>query len=294
LGIAVTVPKLTRAVVLLLLALQATWSWSRGDDRAFFFIQLSDPQFGMYAADADLQQETANFEFAMATANRLKPAFVIVTGDLVNKPGDPSEIVAYKRAAARLDRSIPLYNVPGNHDVGNVPTRESIAAYTAAFGPDHYTFESGEILGIVLNSVLIHSPQGAPDLYVEQEDWLKAELEKAKARGARRIVIFQHHPWFLENVDEPDKYENIPLERRRQYLELFRRYGVTHLFSGHYHRNQIAHDGPLELITTGPIGKPLGGKEKSGMRIVVVRDGIMEHRYYEMGDIPNQPTKIPN
>ena len=37
----------------------------------FFFIQLSDPQFGMCAANADVQQETANFEFAIATANRI-------------------------------------------------------------------------------------------------------------------------------------------------------------------------------------------------------------------------------
>jgi hypothetical protein len=47
----------------------------------FFFLQLSDPQFGMFTADKDFAQETANFEFAIATANRLKPAFVVVTGD---------------------------------------------------------------------------------------------------------------------------------------------------------------------------------------------------------------------
>ncbi len=46
------------------------------------FIQMSDPQFGMYDKDADFVHETANFEFAVAAANRIKPAFVIVTGDL--------------------------------------------------------------------------------------------------------------------------------------------------------------------------------------------------------------------
>ena len=115
-----------------------------------------------------------------------------------------------------------------------------------------------------------------------------AELEKAKARGARHIVIFQHHPWFLESVDEPNAYENIPQERRRRYLEMFRQYGVIHLFSGHYHRNQISRYGPLELVTTGPIGMPLGGKDKSGMRIVIVRGGSIEHRYFNMGEIPNR------
>src|SRR5258706_4369971 len=52
------------------------------------FIQMSDPQFGMFSKDADYVHETANFEFAVAAANRIKPAFVIVTADLTNKPGD--------------------------------------------------------------------------------------------------------------------------------------------------------------------------------------------------------------
>ena len=87
-------------------------------------------------------QETANFEFAIATANRLKPAFVIVTGDLVNKADEKGQADEYLRIAAKLDRSIPLYQLPGNHDVGNDPTPESIAAYTARFGTaavDHDT-----------------------------------------------------------------------------------------------------------------------------------------------------------
>jgi 3',5'-cyclic AMP phosphodiesterase CpdA len=212
---------------------------------------------------------------------------VIVTGDLINKAGDPAQASAYLSACSRLDRSIPLYNVAGNHDVGNKPTPESIAAYTALFGPDHYSFRSGGMIGIVLNSTLIHSPQSAMQQYQAQETWLETELEKAKKDGAGHIVIFQHHPWFLKEPDEPDQYENIPRARRSRYLDLFRRYGVTHLFSGHYHRNQVAHYGPMELIVTGPIGMPLG-KEKSGMRMVILRDTGFEHRYYEMGEIPNR------
>jgi 3',5'-cyclic AMP phosphodiesterase CpdA len=79
---------------------------------------MSDPQFGMYTKDADFAQETANFEFAIATANRLKPRFVIVCGDLVNKPGDRAQIEEYRRISAKLDKSIRLYHVAGNHDVG--------------------------------------------------------------------------------------------------------------------------------------------------------------------------------
>ena len=37
----------------------------------FFFNQPSDPPFGMCAANADVQQETANFEFAIASIDEL-------------------------------------------------------------------------------------------------------------------------------------------------------------------------------------------------------------------------------
>src|SRR5438045_1616128 len=78
-----------------------------------FFLQFSDPQFGMFTANKDFVQETANFEMAIATANRLRPAFIVVTGDLVNKGGDAKQIAEFKRIAARLNKSIPMYNVAG-------------------------------------------------------------------------------------------------------------------------------------------------------------------------------------
>jgi hypothetical protein len=47
------------------------------------FVQMSDPQFGMFTKNASFEHETVTLEFAIANANRLKPAFVIVTGDLI-------------------------------------------------------------------------------------------------------------------------------------------------------------------------------------------------------------------
>ena len=252
----------------------------------YFFLQLTDPQFGMYSDNAEFAQETANFEFAIATANRLRPAFVIATGDLVNKPGDPAQIAEYLRIAGKLDRAIPLYNVAGNHDVGNVPTSETIAAYERHFGPDHYTFTTPALTGIVLDSSLIHSPDGAPDLAAAQLSWLNSELGKARRDASKPVIVFQHHSWFLTEGNEPDQYFNIPRERRGQYLALFHRFGVKWLFAGHYHRNAEGHDGEIRMITTGPVGKPLGGA-RSGFRIVTVGQSI-SHKYYELGDLPNR------
>jgi serine/threonine-protein phosphatase CPPED1 len=252
-----------------------------------FFMQLTDPQFGMWTSDADFQQETANFAFAVASANRLRPAFVIVTGDLLNKSGDKAQADEYLRIAATLDRSIPLYHVPGNHDLGNDPSAASIAAYVARFGPDHYTFRCGPVLGIVLNSCLIKSPQHATQEAAEQDAWLRTELPQARQAQIPHVIVFQHHPWFSDTIEEPDAYDNLPLQTRREYLDLLRDSGVTHLFAGHYHANCITRHGSLELVATGAIGKPLRN-DVSGLRIVIVRDTGIEHRYYHLGEIPNR------
>ena len=253
----------------------------------FFFIQLTDPQLGMTTSNADFAQETANVEFAVATANRLRPAFVIVTGDLVNKTGDGPQIAEYQRILGKLDPAIRAYSIPGNHDLGNEPTPETLAAYTKRFGPDYFSFTVGSFVGIAIDSCLIHTPKNVRAEAEKQDQWFRAELTRARHDGARHIVVFQHHPLFVNDVAEPGGYENIPPDARARLLDLFREAGVRHVFAGHYHQNALARAGDLQVVTTGPIGMPLRGA-KSGMRIGVVTDAGIEHRYYDLGDLPSR------
>ncbi|SPE35618.1 Metallophosphoesterase [Candidatus Sulfopaludibacter sp. SbA3] len=248
------------------------------------FIQMSDPQFGMFTANKSFEHETVNFEFAIATANRLKPAFVVVTGDLINQSGDKAQTAEYKRIAAKLSPAIKLYNVPGNHDVGNEPAKESLARYRERFGPDYYSFRSGGMEGIVLNSNLEKGAEKVPEESAKMEAWLKSELGKAKAAGVKQVIVFQHIPFFLTEAGEEDQYFNIPKETRERYLAILHQYGVKQVFAGHLHHNSEGKDGDLEMFTTGPVGMPLGGK--SGMRLVVVKDGGVVQKFYEFGELP--------
>ena len=251
-----------------------------------FFIQASDPQFGMYAKDANFKQETASFEFFIATVNRLKPQFVVITGDLTNKPGDADQIAEFHRIAHKLDPAIKLYNVAGNHDVKNEPTSESLAQYRKNWGPDYYTFDSGNLRGVVLDSSLIQAPIQAQAEADKQEQWLKSQLVKARADG-KRVVIFQHIPFFLSTAEEPDQYFNIPKQHRQRYLAMFHQYGVHQIFTGHYHRNSEGRDGDLDMVVTGAVGMPIG-PDPSGFRIVSLDK--FEHPYISLGTIPNQVT----
>jgi hypothetical protein len=42
----------------------------------------------------------------------------------------------------------------------------------------------------------------------------------------------------------------------------------------------------MEMITTGPVGRPLG-KDPSGFRIVTVYETEIQHKYYGMADVPD-------
>jgi serine/threonine-protein phosphatase CPPED1 len=255
--------------------------------KPFTFFQMADTQFGFFNANKEFSRETINMEKAIAESNRLKPAFVVICGDLVNKPGDLTQIAEYKRIAAKLDPSIKLYSVSGNHDVENIPTPASLEFYKQHFGEDRFTFRSGNMLGIIINSSLIKDPSLAPTEAVSQEDWLRSTLQLAKNSGVKNIMVFMHHSLFLKDPNEPDEYFNINSERRKMYLELFQKYGVKQVFAGHYHRNSYGKAGELEMITTGPVGRPLG-VDSSGFRIVNVKGKIVDHHYFALDSLPKK------
>jgi len=256
------------------------------NSKKFYFFQMSDPQFGMFTDNHGFSRETENFEKAIAAANRLHPAFVVVCGDLVNRTGDPVQIAEYKRIAAELDPSIPLYNIAGNHDVSNTPTAASLAEYRKNIGPDYYTFQYGNLYGIVLNSSLVFDSSKAPLEAVKQSAWLHSKLEGTKKLKNKNIVVFEHIPWFINEPNEKNGYFNIPIETRKAYIQLLKKYGVKYVFAGHLHKNAIGTDGDLTIVTTGPIGKPLG-KDSSGFRIVSVNGDEFSYPYYSLDSIPD-------
>ncbi|SDM03239.1 Calcineurin-like phosphoesterase [Daejeonella rubra] len=274
-------------VILLLLLTSTGCITVRQFQKPFFFIQMTDPQFGFFNSNKDFVKETENFEKAILAANRLRPAFVIVTGDLINRPGDSLQIAEYKRIVAKLDSSIPIYHLAGNHDITNDPKPQDIKAYRKQFGPDYFTFKHNGMLGIVLNSLYFKSPAGVQKEAAHQDKWLRQVLQKSKSSKSQSVLVFQHHPWFLTDPEEKDEYFNIPRESRKNYLSLFSDFGVSYIFSGHYHRNAWGKIGNIEMVTTGPVGKPLG-KDPSGFRIVKVDGNQISHQYYNLDSIPVQ------
>ena len=84
--------------------------------------------------------------------------------------------------------------MPGNHDLENEPTKETLARHRERMGADCYSFRVGDVAGIVLNSNLQRGTKNVPEEATRMEAWFQSELEKAK--GAKHILVFQHIPPF--------------------------------------------------------------------------------------------------
>ena len=251
----------------------------------FFFVQLADPQFGFMEAP----QERKNAEAAVRHVNRLKPRFVIICGDLVHpEPGTPDydgKIREFVDIFSKIDPAIPLICVPGNHDVKNTPDAASLSSYRRNFGDDYFGFWSGGVRCLVINSTLYHDPSKAAEEQKQQEEWFVQELDAARTSKPRHLLVFQHHSWFLKGPDDKDGYFVLPQVRRKPALALMKEVGVRAVFAGHYHGNAGGKDGDLEMITTGPVGKPLRN-DPSGLRIVEVYPRSIRHAYYSLEEVP--------
>jgi len=256
----------------------------------FFFMQLADTQYGMFTGNDGFAQEAALAERTVQHINRLRPRFVIVCGDLTNATPDHAryhaQVQQYKRDFSQISPDIPLVCVCGNHDIGGRPTAKSIASYKTHFGDDYFSFWVGGVCNLVLNSTVIKNPSGAPEVLDNQQAWLEHQLATAQEAHAKHIFLFQHHPMFLKEEGEPDQYFNIPLTRRTPLLEQLKQAKVRAIFAGHYHRNSYGRAGEMEMITTGPVGRPLG-KDPSGFRIVKVHEKHIQHKYYAVDDVPH-------
>ena len=261
--------------------------WSK----PFFFLQLADTQYGFFTQNEGFEQEVTLVNRAIQHVNRLKPRFVIVCGDLTHAiPSHPrytAQVQQFKTDFSQVSKEIPLVCVCGNHDIGNSPDPVLISSYRKHFGDDYFGFWVGGVRCLVLNSSVIKDSTSAPSVLAQQEKWFNTMLRNAQQAQAQHILVFQHHPWFLKTENEPEEYFNLPVARRQAALTAMKQYNVRAIFAGHYHRNTYGKAGNVEMITSGPVGRPLG-KDPSGFRVVKVYQDRLEHKYYSLDAVPTQ------
>ncbi len=199
---------------------------------------LADP--GEFAANALLAGRNRH---AVQIIEAVEPEFVIHLGDVVHPvPGSPEHSEANDLALdAYRPLDVPVYFVPGNHDVGDKPygwvdapasSSAGYAAFTERFGPRYQSFTREGCRFVLIDTPILNSGRVAE---AEQWEWLETTLGAASAAG-QRIFVFGHYPPYLWDPAEPEHYDNLAPAVRTQLLELFERFGVEAVFSGHVHR----------------------------------------------------------
>lgn len=294
------------------------------DDGAVRFMQLADPQLGMYRSLSrrspekraevwrrfrrvklvgpedpevpegvtDLRPELARLSLAVAEANRTQPAFVAICGDLVNNPDQDDQARAFRACVGALHPDIPLRCVPGNHDLSTNfkrPTSDGLSAYRAQFGDDYYVFPAGDATVLALNSETLYGSEDVPGEDVRQLEFVADTLSARPTRESGELVVLMHRP-LVVRAPTPRGLLSMSPGRRMLYTLLEGCGRKVTVFCGHLHQNRYLALERFEQVISGPVGFPLRGVP--GWREVYIGASV-RHRYRPFPDavIPSTPER---
>ncbi|WP_290541092.1 metallophosphoesterase [Alistipes sp.] len=274
-------------ILTILCCLTAVFSFAREKSQITVIMQVSDPQMGFYADNRNMDYEIRTLTKTVAAINNLRPDVVVFTGDYVHDVADEGQWMEFLRIVAGIAPSIKTLYLPGNHDVRLKEGSVDVEPYTKRLGADHFCVRVNGNLLTGINSNYLKDE--IRDLSKEQNQflWLTRSLKKNR----RISLVFTHHPFFLRQIDELGGYSTISPEKRRRYFELFRKTGVQAVFAGHLHDNAEASYDNIGMITSSAVGRQLGDA-LSGVRIIVIKDQTIVHRYYSLDEIPGTQTEL--
>lgn len=245
---------------------------------SFTFIHMTD----VHLDDDNLE----TFNEAIGEFEKMSPAFVVSTGDLVNEGDEKTISTAQatewfgKYSVAISDLSMPVYNALGNHDCANLACGLesgaqagcSKSAYRSSFGPTYYSFDWGQCHCVVLDPNEIESGSQVFEINSTQLAWLQSDLNH-RTLGSPLLVFF-HEPttaWQSQNA----------------VLSLLKKYS-TAMFSGHAHQDLLMDSQGIPEQVTGALSGEWGHGDnpdgsKPGYRIVSVSGDKLESFYKEIG-----------
>lgn len=241
-------------------------------------VHLSDPHFG---GGADLDQ----IEAVEALVPDLEPEVIVVSGDLTQRArhGEFQRARAWVR---ELERTAPVYVLPGNHDVQwwwrpfiPVAGARKYEKYRQYFGPR--LTPTLELPEAVLTGVLTSHGMAWGSLTPRIRDIAvkghlpKAEIERAKAvfaqatPGQVRLLVMHH------NLLRGEHSERMGLARWRRAQERVVEAGADLVLCGHDHQEAAEVLDAVVVVAAGTLsGRSRGGRPSVFNRIVVEEDAV--------------------
>jgi len=218
-----------------------------------------------------------NFITAVKMINSSKASFTILSGDLT-ETGCEEDFQAYLEMQKMFN--MPVYPVPGNHDVGNIGNWQGLQGsfknYEKFVGSPYYSFNYHNCHFIGLCSSLITGSIADIDNLdkrrEEQNNWFLNDLVSASGAGYFHIFVFMEYPpqggYTLRYTR--DLYDLLPI---------FARYSVDAVFSGHMHDNIEDYYKGVHLITTTSTTDYYKNSEGPGFRLVHVKENTFSSEF---------------
>jgi len=179
-----------------------------------------------------------------------------------------------KRMVFGIRPTVPIFLVPGNHDIDYTGTKEkgqgvTPEVYESLYGARNFNFVFNDCLFILCGVESIKQPS-----YLT---YLRETLSK-KAEGKRHIFIFIHHP-----PKRAGKAGSFSLPGEEAFFSLLESYKVTSCFFGDYHSYRRTQTKGVNLIISGGGGgrlkktQPLWGKFHHILKVDVDQSIISEN-----------------
>ena len=146
----------------------------------------------------------------------------------------------YLLGAAKV--KCPTFNVIGNHDYDQqnlFDTNLGNVFFETYVGPEHYSFDLGDIHYIVVNTILYDRKDANESYHYGLDDrtfaWVKADLENVPQD--RIVMTFSHHNLFKTPAKSPHGSHGAYNLHYKDYLALFQPYKAVYSWNGHQHVN---------------------------------------------------------
>src|ERR1700720_1801191 len=191
----------------------------------FRLTQISDPHLARR-----LTKLTDNFHRVSEYIDATRPDLVIDSGDLAfDGPTNRDDL----EFAKTLHDALPgrCRYLPGNHDIGDNPTKVGPApsqpvteqgrqAFLSIFGEDRWRFDAAGWCFIGLNSMGMNTGLTSE---AEQFDWFASQLSSTNGQP---VALFLHKPLFLNSPGDPELAATAirygPMPARTRLVEMFR------------------------------------------------------------------------
>lgn len=207
----------------------------------FRLTQISDPHLARR-----LSKMTDNFHRVSEYIDARRPDLVINSGDLAfDGPTNRDDLEFARTLHAALP--VPCRCLPGNHDIGDNPTRagpplsqpvteQDQQAFLSIFGEDRWRFDAAGWCFIGLNSLVMNTGLASE---AEQFDWLASQLSTTCGKP---VALFLHKPLFLNSPGDPElaatSIRYVPMPARSRLVEMLGAVDLRLVASGHVHQRR--------------------------------------------------------